>query len=844
VSDTQELLRFGNFELNLATEELRKFGTPIKLSPQPFRLLAMLAHRSGQIVTREEIQQSIWGGETYVDFEQGMNHCIKQIRAALCDSVDTPLYIETIPRRGYRFLAPVVSKTILAPAPRVVESQSGIQTRVSLPTADAKANQATIAPPVVVSDPTLALKAETPDPVRVATEPAATAPATSFEPKPSPPHSRTRWVVVAVVAVVLIAAIAAVIYWRSRRNTVLSEKDTIVLADFDNTTGEAVFDSALKQALSLDLEQSPFLNVLSDQKVNEQLRFMGLSPDTKLTADVARQICLRTASKVVLAGSISGVDGNYKIGLEAIDCNSEDSLASEQADASSRKQVVSALGKATSRMREKLGESLASVQKYDMPVEQVSTPSLDALKAYSLGVKMGNSQGYAAAVPYFKSAIDLDPNFAMAYARLGTEYYNLNQPTLAAQYTTKAYQLRDHTTTREKLYITAHYHDLVTGDADQAIAAYRLLQQAYPREQESYLDLTSVYNTIGNYQEALTQAKQALELDPSNFINYRNLALTYIYLNRLDDAQVVLDQARSRKLADPAMLADFYEVAFLRGDAAAMARYLAAATGKPGIEDELLALQSDTEAYYGRLAKARELSQAARDSATEAGAREAAALWQLAGALHEAELGDAQRARREANAALAASPGSPASPAFGLGGVEGPGKNVEILAALVLARSGDRKRAESLAGQLLQHYPADTIVNNYWVPSIRAAIALDENDPAGAIEALRPAAPYEAGSPSPGYVFYPVYLRGLAYLRQGQGTQAAAEFQYMLKYRGVILNLSTAALAHLQLARAQAMSGDAAAARKSYEEFLALWKDADPDLAVLQQAKAEYAKLQ
>jgi DNA-binding winged helix-turn-helix (wHTH) protein/tetratricopeptide (TPR) repeat protein len=833
VADTQELLRFGTFELNLTAEELRKSGTLIKLSPQPFKLLAMLARRSGQVVSREEIQQTLWGEETYVDFEQGMNHCVKQIRNALSDSADTPLYVETVPRRGYRFLAPVVTKTILAPAPRVIESQSGIQSRVPLPQVPA-APQPAQTTPVADATPTPVPEVKPAPPVPVAPEPVTPQPVVpQVGPVPTPhPDSASvsrgsRLIFLAIAVGILIAAVAGILYWHSRQTVVLSEKDTLVLTEFDNTTGEAVFDNALKQALSLDLEQSPFLNVLSDEKVTEQLRFMGLPPDTRLSGNVARQVCQRSGSKAMIVGSISGIGGSYEVGLHAIDCASGDTLASAQAEAGSRKQVLSALGKATSQMRAKLGESLASVQKYDLPVEQVTTSSLDALKAYSLGVKMHNTQGYAAAIPYFKSAIDLDPNFAMAYARLGTEYENINQPTLAAENVTKAYQLRDRTSEREKLYITSHYYDLVDGNAEQAIDAYQLLQQDYPHEESSYMNLNYWYNATGKYDEALEQAKKALQLNPGSTVDYHNVALTYVDLDRLNDAQAVLGEAEAKKLVNPLFLADLYEVAFLHSDTAGMARQVAAASGKPGIEDQMLALQADTDAYYGQLQKARELSQSAHDSANAGGAPETATLWQLLGALHQAELGDPQLARKQVAAALATS----------------SGKTAQILAALVLARSGDRKPAESLADELVKKYPDDTLINDYWVPSVRAAVALDEKNPSAAIDALRPAAPYETGAPSPGVTFYPVYLRGLAYLQQGQGEQAAAEFNKMLKYPGVILNLSIASLVHLQLARAEAMSGNREAARKSYEEFLQLWKDADADLALLKQAQAEYAKL-
>ncbi len=646
--------------------------------------------------------------------------------------------------------------------------------------------------------------------------------ATDVEP---PRRNKMIWLV--PLLLVIIAA-AAVWYWHSRQTPVLTEKDTIVLADFNNTTGEPVFDAALKQALTVDLEQSPFLNVLSDQKVDDQLRFMGHSPDTRLTEDLARQVCQRTGSKAMLVGSISSLGSHYAIGLKAINCRTGDSLGDEQAEAASREQVLSALGKAATRLRGKLGESLASLQKYDTPVEQATTPSLEALQAYSLGLKMQNTTGDASAVPFFKRAIELDPNFAMAYARLGVAYFNLNQPTLAAENTTKAYDLRDRTSAKEKLYITCHYHDLVTGDVDQTIAAYLLLRQTYPHEESSYTNLNSAYTSIGRYDQALVEAQSALQVDPSDVINYTNLAASYLNLNRFDEMKAVLEQAQARQLENQAMIWDFYALAFLRGDSEGMARQLAASMGKPGMEDQMLALQSDTDAYFGRLQKAHESTRLARASALRAGSQEAAALWQLDGALHDAELGEPLRARQEALEALAS----------------GSSKNTQSVAALVLARSGDRKRAESLADDLSKQYPSDTLVNNYWIPSVRAAIALDEKNPGAALEALQPAAPYDLASPLPGIAFlYPIYLRGLAYLQAGEGKLAAAEFQKILDHRGIILNFPTAALAHLDLARAKAMAGNKDGAREAYRDFLALWKDADADNPVLHEAKTEYEKL-
>ena len=647
--------------------------------------------------------------------------------------------------------------------------------------------------------------------------------ATDVEPPPS--RSKLIWLLPVFLVVVVGAAVW---YWHSRPSQVLTEKDTIVLADFNNTTGEPVFDAALKQALTVDLEQSPFLNVLSDQKVDDQLRFMGHSPDTRLTEDIARQVCQRTGSKAMLVGSISSLGSHYAIGLKAINCRTGDSLGNEQGEAASREQVLSSLGKAATQLRAKLGESLASLQKYDTPVEQATTPSLEALQAYSIGLKMQNTQGDASAVPFFKRAIDLDPNFAMAYARLGVAYFNLNQPTLAAENTAKAYELREHTSAREKLYITCHYHDLVTGDVDQTIAAYRLLRQTYPHEESAYTNLNSAYTYSGRYDQALVEAQNALQVDPTDVINYTNLAGTYLNLNRFNDMKAVLEQAQARHLENQAMIWDFYAMAFLRGDSEEMARQLASAMGKPGTEDQMLAMQADTDAYFGRLEKARESTRSAQASALHAGSPEAAALWQLDGALHEAELGDPKRARQQALDALAA----------------GSGKNAHIMAALALARSGEPKRAQSLADDLGKQFPSDTFVNDYWVPAIRAAAALDEKNPSAALEALQATAPYELGSPPPGIAFlYPVYLRGLAYLQTGEGQQAAAEFQKILDHRGIVLNFPTAALAHLHLARAKAMAGDKDSAREAYRDFLTLWKNADADNPVLHQAKAEYEKL-
>jgi serine/threonine protein kinase len=635
-------------------------------------------------------------------------------------------------------------------------------------------------------------------------------------------------VILAASVVFLLAAAAAVYFWKSHASAKLTDADSIVLADFTNTTGDSVFDGALKQALTANLEQSPFLNVLSDTKVNEQLRFMGKSTDTRLTEDLTRQVCQRAASKAMLLGSIAAFGSHYSIGLKAVNCASGDSLGDEQAEAESKEQVLKTLGDAAGRLRAKLGESLASVQKYDTPVQQATTSSLEALQAYSLGMKTSSSKGEEPAMPYYKRAIELDPSFAMAYARLGVAYSNLTQSELSSEHLTKAYELRDRVSEKEKLYLEAHYHDLVTNDLERAIQAYQTFAQIYPRELSPHLNLCNAYTILGDYDKALSEAQAALRLNSSNVINYTNLANAYLSLSRPDEAKAVLGQALARKLDSEQLLQISYQVAFLRGDTGEMQKQLAAAMGKAGFEDLLLVTQSDTEAYFGRLDKAREFTERARESALRAENKEGAALWQLDGALHEAEAGNLDRARKDAVAALALR----------------PTHNSEVLAGVALARSGDAKHAAALAEALEKKYPVDTIIKNYWAPVILAAAALDANNPSAAIEVLRPAAPYELAVPllNTGWL-YPNYLRGLAYLRLRDGPSAAAEFQKILDHPGVIVNFPTGALAHLQLARAKALAGDTAAARKFYQDFLTLWKDANPDIPILKEAQSEYAKL-
>jgi len=588
-SNGRQRLRFGLFEADLASGELYKHGRLIHVQEKPFRILAMLLERPGEVVSREEVRTKLWPEGTFVDFDESLDTALKKLRQALADSPQNPIFVETIPRRGYRFIAPV----------------TGVDgaTRGTSPGISASA----------------------------------------------PP--RNRKIMAAVAVVVLAAGIAVGQFWRTRQVRGFTEKDTIVLADFVNTTGDPIFDDTLKQGLRVQLEESPYLNVLSDEKVSEELQLMGRQKDGRLTLDLAREVCQRAGSKAALAGSISSLGTHYALGLNALDCATGDALGGEQAEADSREHVLKALGEAAAKMRSKLGESLASLQKY--PMRPLSTPSLEALQAYRLGTETWRVKGEAAALPFFQRAVELDPKFASAYGRVGSIYYDLGQFTLSLEYTRKAYELRDKVSARELLYIESHYFELATGELEKAVQVYQVWQQIYPREITPYSNLAGDYAEIGKYEKALEEAREELSLFPTTEDSYFTLGSVLVRLDRLNEAEGVFKQAEERKLEGEYLLGYHYQLAFLEGDPGKMAQLVATAADKPGEEDLLLSEQSDTEAYYGHLAKAREFSRRAAELALHAGAKETAALWQANDALRKAEFGNAASAREDATAALA-----------------------------------------------------------------------------------------------------------------------------------------------------------------------------------------------
>ena len=648
-----------------------------------------------------------------------------------------------------------------------------------------------------------------------------------------PVTGRKLWKVLVPAAVVLLAAaIAGAFYFGSRsaaptaKATPLTEKDTVVLTDFTNSTGDPVFDGTLKQALAVDLEQSPFLNILSDRKIGATLKLMGHAPAEHITADVARELCLRTGSKAVIGGLISNLGSQYVVSLDAVACNTGDSLAKEQAEAASKEAVLKALGAAATSLRTKLGESLASVQKFDVPVE-ATTPSLEALKAYSMGITTGRTKGNAEAIPFLKRALELDPNFAIAYAGLAVLYGNLGQASLSANYATKAYGLRDRVSERERYRISALYFERVTVEVEKATEAYELWAKSYPQDVVPHTNLGNLYSNLSQYDKAVAETEVSQRLEPT-IPGYANLAGLYINVNRLKDARQTLQEAQQKGFDDLFIRSNLYSLAFLSGDTAEMERQVAWAAGRPNEEDQMFNSHADTQAYYGRLGKARDLARRASDSAVRSDAKETGAQWLVYQGLREAEVGNVTAARQGVARALALA----------------PGRDVKVLSALALARSGETAQSRTILEALQKSEPTNTYLKVYWFPVIEASIAMAQQAPDRAVVALEPSLPYELGNPPPGGTMYPPYVRGMAYLAQKNGPAAAAEFQKFLDHSAIVQNFLLGSLAHLQLGRAYALSGDAAKAKSAYQDFFTLWKDADPDIPILKEAKAEYAKLQ
>ena len=779
--------RFGPFQLDIRERRLSRGAEVIPLRVKVFDTLRVLVENAGRLVTKQELLDSVWP-DAAVE-ENNLNHTVSVLRKALGEKATGQQYIETVPRVGYRFVAAVEAVELDAPGSLpVATAVQGI---------DAAQAVATVA---------------------------------------SPTQSRARRTALALLALLIIviatatASIYLIRYATSGHRPALTGKNTVLIADFDNTTGDAVFDGTLRQAVAVQLGQTPFLNIVSDERVRETLRYMERSPDERVTRDLAREISQRQGVEALLIGSIASLGSHYVIGLEAVSAASGDTVAREQVEAESRERVLARLGEATTRLREKLGESLASIERFSAPIEQATTSSLEAFKAYDLGRRKHFAGQYFEAIPLYRRAVEIDPNFAIAYAGLGITYGTAREYDLAAQFSRRAFELRERVSERERFYISARYYMDVLNDGDRAIEVLELWKQTYPRDFAPRTNLSARYSAIGRHKEALEEAREGVRLNPDAGVAYAALAHTSLCLGRHRDAAVALEQALARKLDPPYSHYMLYGIAILQDDAAAMQRQVDGVVGTPA-ESGMLAMQSVTSASAGRVRQARTLTERAIELAKGRGLNEAAGLYSAGDALWEAAYGNCREAKQAAARTLALSRGrSPLS-----------------WSALALAICGDAIPAGKLADEMARRYPEDSFFKASWLPMVHAALSLHRGDSASAAEQLHSAQRVELGSNA---ALWPAYLRGVAYLNQGAADVARLEFQKILDNKGVLVpkDFNPAAmtlypLAYLGQARAAARNHDVGASRLAYEAVLKLWQDSDADLAIVRTARREYRQL-
>ena len=787
--ERKQFYEFGPFRIDPDKRLLLRDDQPVPLQPKAFETLLVLVQNSGTVVLKNDLMKTLWP-DSFVE-ESNLTQHIFVLRKSLGETAGENRYIATIPGRGYRF----AEKVRLVPEHEEIVVESHSVTRV-----------------VIDGESSL-------DPIRPS----------MIRPEMIRPTHKLRWI--GLAAVILTAILGGAWYWRSHRLPKLTEKDTIVVADFENRTGDPVFDDTLKDALAVELDQSPYLNVVSDRKISEGLKLMGRDAGQRLTGEAARELCQRVSGNALLQGSIARLGGQYVVVLTVTNCATGDTLASEEARADSKEKILPAVDKAASSLREKLGESLDSIARYDTPVEQATTPSLPALQAYSAGIsswKSGGEHGNEAVIPLYQRAIELDPNFVMAYAHLGQCYSNLGINDLAIENMNKAFKLRDRVSERERLYIDSRYYMVVTGEIEKAIGVLEQWRRVYPREWSPAYTLAAEYRRVGRYEEALREARASVPLEPGVNSSYHILVLTALALNRLDEAQAAIREWQTRNPVSNERVYDLYTLAFLQHYPAGMQKVSAQETGA-NFDGQNLSDQANTVAFYGHLRRARELTRRAR--ALE-GIKGGLSAWtierQMDVVLSEAVAGYSEQARRDVSAFLNLSRND----------------EIQIRAALALALAGDTTRAHAIAAELAKRNPLDTLANQYWLPTIRAAILLNQNNPDKAVQELEVASRFELASPTVYWaLIFPVYIRGQAFLALNQGSEAAAEFQKYIDHRGLVRECLLGAVAHLGLARAYALQGDTVKARASYQEFFDLWKDADPDVPVLKLAKAEYARL-
>lgn len=763
---------FKGFTVDLDRACLLRAGEEIKLRPKVFEALRYLVENNSRLVTKDELIKAIWSDAFVTD--DSLVQCLVELRRALGDEAQECL--KTVPRRGYIFEAPVTQNPIDEPRP--------------------------------------------------AAEPP--------QPEMKPVRSRRDVRLVALMAIGGAAAAAFLIFQLATTppSPQLTDEDTVLIADFVNATGDRIFDGTLRQALAVQMAQTPSLNIVSEERIRETLRFMNRSPNEPVTGDIAREVAQRQGSKALLAGSISTMGSHYVIALDLLNAQNGDTIARQQVEAEGREQVLRRVGEAASRLRERLGESLASIEKYDVPVEQATTPSLEALKAFSLGREQQFSGKYFDAIPFYRRAIELDPQFAIAHAALAVALGTAQEHDLAAESSQKAFDLRERTSERERFYISSRYYMDTQWDGDKTIEVQEMWKQTYPRDFAPRTNLAVRYCAIGQFEKASEEAREAVRLNPDAGVAYSSVALSAICLNRFDDAKAALERALARKLEPPQYRYLLYSIALLQGDTAAMQQLVAKAAGTP-FEAGMLAAQSVTAASSGQLLRARELTAHAIDLALRLGQKESAAQHAASNALWEASTGNCREAKNAVTKTRAM----------------GSGRFVLGWSALALALCGESVESQSVVEELARQFPNSGFVKSHWVPITRAALELSRNNAPGAIQWLQVPARGETGTYA---ALWPAYLRGLAHLHQGAGAPAAVEFQKVLDHRGVLAltpgdftpaGYTLYPLALLGLARAKALAGDTAASRRAYEGFLDLWKDADSNSPVLKRAREEYTKL-
>lgn len=785
----ESLYLFDDFVLDPRRRTLSRAHSPVLLTPKAFDLLMFLVQNSNRLVTKEELLQGVWG-DTFVE-EGNLTRYISHLRKAIDDDADDARLIVTIARRGYQFTARVT----VAEVPRI-ENQTMLH----------------VVPTESAGTDTQSADISTRDKVSRSTK--RHLPLNKWAP---------------VVALLVPIGAAVWLNWSSPRRLTLSATDTIVLADVRNQTSDPAFDDALSTAVRYAVEQTPYLNTLSIDKSLGTLAELNLSPTAKLTPEVARQVCLRTHSKLLITTSIADAGNGFLIGLDAADCQSGKNIAGIQEIVADRNQVIQAFGIAVARLRRKLGEPSASLARFNKPLDEALSSSIDALQAGTMGYKRHLAGDFQGAVSYYNHALELDPNLAPTYEGLGAAYYALGEENLTTSAITRAYQLRARMTEVSRLETEYLYYAWVTQELDKALSVVMESVQTFPRNVPARLNLSSCLALLGQPGKAADEDREVARLQPTAY-NLEAWAITSLHAERFKEAEAAFNEAAARKIDSDALRHDRIRLSFLLHDQRALEEQLNGAKDQAD-DDALLLLNSEIEEYRGQFRKARDLIRRAlkMPPGTPAEQRHKISLWQSGArfALWEAESGDSAHAKQMATSALETA----------------SDRDQDQYLALAFARAGDTERAQKLAVALDRLSPHNTLIQNYSLPTIRAAMKLAANDPAGAIAALQPARRYESTMNTSFNGPYPAYIRGLAYLQLGEGRLAVTEFQKLLDHRGLVGTDEIGALAYLQMARAHRMMGDKAPARKWYEDFLDLWRDADPEVPILKQAKSEYANL-